>query len=546
MLQLLVDNPLLLLFTVAAIGYPLGQIKVGGTSLGVAAVLFVGLAIGALDPNLKLPEIIYTLGLVLFVYTIGLSSGPGFFSSFRRKGLRDNLLVMVILILAAVMVVVAYNLLKLKPAMSVGLFTGSVTNTAALASVLEVIKGLPNQPNLNQLLTEPVVGYSIAYPMGVVGMIITIYFFQRFWKIDYAAEAQKAEEPGATSRKITNRTIEVTKESGTRQSVHNMVHENKWEVVFGRILRNGQFSLVENNSRLALGDLVTVVGPEEEIERVTAYLGEPSEAHLELDRTQLDFRRMFISNPKIAGFRLRDLNLPQQYGAIITRVRRGDIEFVPNGDTVLELGDRVRVLTYPDNMEALGRFLGDSYRALSEINILSFSLGLAAGLLIGVVPLPLPGGITIKLGLAGGPLIVALILGTLERTGPIVWNLPYSANLTLRQFGLILFLAGVGTRAGYPFVTTFTQGGGILIFLAGAVITFVVSFIMIFIGYRVLKIPMGKLIGMMAGMQTQPAVLGFALEQTKNELPNIGYATVYPIATISKIVLAQLLISLLL
>jgi len=168
----------------------------------------------------------------------------------------------------------------------------------------------------------------------------------------------------------------------------------------------------------------------------------------------------------------------------------------------------------------------------------------ALGLLLGLVPIPLPGGVTLKLGFAGGPLIVALILGKLERSGPLVWSLPYSANLTLRQFGLVLFLAGVGTRSGYAFVSTFTQGGGVLIFVAGAIITCLTAVLALSIGYRVLKIPMGLLTGILAGLQTQPAVLGYALEQADNDLPNIGYAEVYPFATIAKIVLAQVLLTL--
>ena len=196
-------------------------------------------------------------------------------------------------------------------------------------------------------------------------------------------------------------------------------------------------------------------------------------------------------------------------------------------------------------MDAVGAFFGDSYRALSEIDILTFSLGIALGLLLGTVPIPLPGGVTFRLGLAGGPLIVALILGALGRTGPLVWGLPYSANLTLRQIGLILFLAGIGTRAGYAFLSTFTQGGGLTIFAAGAAVTCITALATLWVGHRLLKIPMSLLIGMLSGLQTQPSVLGYALEQTGNDLPNIGYATVYPIATISKIIFAQLLLTLL-
>ncbi len=544
MIQILLENPLLLLFTVAAIGYPLGRIKFRGSSLGVAAVLFVGLAIGSLHPDLKLPEIIYLLGLVLFVYTIGLSSGRGFFASFKRKGLRDNALVVGVLIAAAVMAVGVRLVLGLKSTVAAGLFAGALTNTPALAAVLEALKNVAPTALLDQMLAEPVVGYSVAYPMGVVGMILAIGLMQRVFKVDYAAEAHRQRDLNAMTRRILNRTIRVTRPDACEYPIHEIIRQNHWEVVFGRMKHGGELGLANAWTRFCPGDLVTAVGTIEDLDKVTEYLGEPSDVKLELDRRELDYRRFFVSNSKVAGHRLRDLNLPQQFGAVVTRVRRGDIEFLPHGDTVLELGDRVRVLTHRENMEAIAAFLGDSYKAISEIDILSFSLGLALGLLVGIIPIPLPGGVTLKLGFAGGPLMVALLLGKQERTGPLVWSLPYSANLTLRQIGLVLFLAGVGTRSGYAFVTTFTQGGGILIFVAGAIITCATALLALTIGYRVLKIPMGLLTGMLAGLQTQPAVLGYALEQADNDLPNIGYAEVYPIATIAKILLAQVLLTL--
>ena len=212
-------------------------------------------------------------------------------------------------------------------------------------------------------------------------------------------------------------------------------------------------------------------------------------------------------------------------------------------NTVLELGDRVRIVARRQDMDKIARFMGNSYRALSEIDVLTFSLGIAAGLLVGLIPIPLPGGLVFTLGFAGGPLVVALILGALGRTGPLVWSLPYSANLTLRQIGLIMFLAGVGTRAGYAFVSTFTQGDGIYLFIAGAIITTLTALATLWIGYRLLKIPMSLLIGLLAGLQTQPAVLGFALEQTGNDLPNLGYASMFALAVIVKIIVAQLLVA---
>ncbi len=544
MIELLLNNPMLLLFVVTAIGYPLGHLKFKGSSLGVAAVLFVGLAIGSLHPDLKLPEIIYVLGLVLFVYTIGLSSGPGFFASFRRKGLRDNLLVVGVLVLGAVLTMIIHTVLNLKPTLTAGLFAGSLTNTPALAGLLEQIKGLAPAEQLDQMLNEPVIGYSIAYPVGVVGVILAIFVMQRWWKIDYAREAQNLREFTATGMKLQARTIQVTTPAAAQASIEELIQKNRWNVIFGRIKHaDERLMLASAQTRLSVGDLVTMIGPPEELDRVMHYLGEPSHKQLELDRSEYDFRRIFVSNPKVAGHRLRDFDLPQQFGAIVTRIRRGDVELLAHGETVLELGDRVRVIARPENMAAVSKFFGDSYRALSEIDILTFSLGLTMGLLLGMLPIPLPGGITFKLGQAGGPLIVALILGNLGRSGPFVWALPYSANLVLRQLGLILFLAGVGTRSGYAFVNTFSQSGGVSIFVAGAVVTCLTALTALWVGHYLFKIPMGLLTGLVAGMHTQPAVLGFAQEQSENDLPNIGYATVYPIATITKILLAQLILT---
>ncbi|MDZ4717214.1 MAG: aspartate:alanine exchanger family transporter [Roseiflexaceae bacterium] len=546
MIDLLIKNPLLLLFVVAAIGYPLGHLKIAGQSLGVAAVLFVGLFIGAQHPDLKLPEVVYQLGVVLFVYTVGLSSGPGFFASFRRKGLRDNLFVAGMLLFAAGIAIAAFGLFRLPGEVVAGMYAGSLTNTPALASVLEYLKDAAPVAVREQILAQPVIGYSIAYPVGVIGVIVAISLTQRIWKIDYPAEAKRLRELGATRQQFVNQTIRVTQADATGLSIADLNQTYHWNVVFGRLKRGADMSLANNTTLLSAGDLISVVGAPEDVDQVAARLGEPSEERLDFDRSQLDYRRIFVSNANIVGRHVTDLHLQQQFGAVLTRIRRGDIELVPHDNTVLELGDRVRVVAPRNQMEALSRYFGDSYRSLSEIDVMTFSIGIALGLLLGQIPIPIPGGVTFRLGFAGGPLVVALILGAFERSGPLVWNMPFSANLTLRQVGLIMFLAGVGTRSGYAFATTFMQSGGALVFAAGALVTCITALTTLWIGHKLMKIPMSLLIGMLAGLQTQPAVLAYALEQTENDLPNIGYATVYPIAMVTKILLAQLLAALLL
>jgi putative transport protein len=423
------------------------------------------------------------------------------------------------------------------------MYAGSLTNTPALAGVIEYVRTHAPSAARDAMMAEPVIGYSIAYPMGVIAMIASVLAMKRILKVDYAAEARQLQALGGTSRNLENRTIRVTRAELTGETLQELTNRNGWEVNFSRLKRDGKLSLATADVRLVQDDLVSLLGSPEDMDRVTAYLGEESPEHLELDRSEFDFRRMFVSNPRVVGQRLGDIDLIRQFGAIATRLRRGDVEMLVHDNTVLELGDRVRIVARRRDMDGIARFMGDSYRALSEIDILTFSLGIAVGLLVGMIPIPLPGGLVFTLGFAGGPLVVALILGALGRTGPLVWSLPYSANLTLRQIGLIMFLAGIGTRAGYAFLSTFTQGDGIYLLIAGTLITTLTGLATLWIGYKLLKIPMSLLTGLLAGLQTQPAVLGFALEQTGNDLPNLNYASMFALAVVVKIIVAQLLVA---
>jgi putative transport protein len=413
-----------------------------------------------------------------------------------------------------------------------------MTSTPALAAAVEYLKHYTQGP-VN--LSDPVVGYSIAYPVSVLGMITTIYLVQRWWKIDYAAEARKMRGVLGMAEPINNVTVRVTNARAVGRTVPDLVSSHGWKVIFGRIKRGEGYAVAGGQTCLQADDLITVVGTPEELARVTSALGELALEEADLDRHDVDMRRMFISSPRVAGRRLRELQLPQRFGAVITRVRRGDSELLPTADMVLELGDRVRVLSRREHMAEVARYLGDSYRALSELDISTFSFGLALGIFLGLVPIPLPGGITIKLGLAGGPMIVALGLSALNRTGPIVWGLPYSANLMLRQLGLILFLAAVGTRSGYEFGQTLLQGQGFTLLGAALVVVVLTGLVALWLGYKVLKIPFGFLVGLLAGTQTQAATLGFCLEQSGDELPNVGYAEVYAASMIVKIIIVQLI-----
>ncbi len=542
MITLLVTNPLLLLFLVAGIGYFVGRIRVAGVSLGVAAVLFVGLAFGALHPDMRLPDIVYQLGLLLFVYTVGLSSGADFVQTLRRRGVRDMLAVVAVLAVVAIIAAAAGLAFDFAPELTAGLYAGSLTNTPALAGVIQAIKARSDDPALAAL---PTVGYSVGYPIGVLGMIAALFVTRRALRVTPSGEAGRLRAYGIKTESVRGQTIRVTQARATEAPIAELYRLHGWDVVFGRVKHGGDITLVRAETRLALGDLVTVVGDTQAIAAVVAFMGEPSDQHLELERSDLDYRRIFVSNPAVVGRRLSDLPLRDTYDAIITRVRRGDLDLAPHGDTVLQLGDRVRVVARRTRMPAIARYFGDSQRALAEIDVLTFGLGVALGLLLGLITIPLPGGGSFRLGVAGGPLLVGLALGAVQRTGPVVWTIPYSANLTLRQFGLVLFLAGIGTQAGYAFVGTLAQGGAVPMFATAAPITLSAAILMLCVGYFAFKMPFGLAAGVVAGLQTQPAVLGFAVDQEGNDAPNVGYAAVFPVAMVAKIVLAQLLLGVL-
>ncbi|HSO38750.1 MAG TPA: aspartate:alanine exchanger family transporter [Labilithrix sp.] len=541
-MAILHESPLLVLFLVAAAGYLIGKIEIAGFSLGVAAVLFAGLALGAIDPKLALPEIIQAFGLVLFVYGIGISSGPGFFASFRRRGLRDNVVALALLAAAATATAALALAMGLSGATAAGVFAGALTNTPALASVLESMKAIaaPGTTPSN----APAVAYSVTYPAGVIGVIAAMWIAQRLGRGSAGDAALSLRSARAAAPSLGNVTARVTRLFASVGSAKEAMREAGLPVLFGRMKRGDVVCLATDNTPLRQDDLVTLIGSEGDLARAAEIIGEPSDVHLDLDRHVLDFRRIFVSSPDVTEKPLESLRLPERFGAIVTRVRRGDVELLPTAETSLELGDRVRVVGPRERMGEISRFFGDSYKALAEIDVITFGVGVALGLLLGAVPVPLPGGTSFKLGLAGGPLVVGLVLGRLGRTGRLVWTLPYSANLTMRQLGLVLFLAGVGTRSGDAFVTTLAHGG-LTIFAAGAVITCAVATTMLVVGRRVLGIPMPLLMGIVSGIHTQPAALAFASAQAKSDQPNVGYASVYPLATIAKIVFAQLLVALL-
>lgn len=538
LISTLTQSPILVLFVVIGLGYIIGQLRIKGFHVGVAGVLFVGIAVGALHKDISIPEIVPTLGLIIFVYTIGIQSGPAFFASFKKQGARDNLLALAVLSFAALLTFAIGHLLHWPSARIAGIFTGALTNTPALAAardrIIYLSGGQLTPDQLRELADQPVVAYGLAYPMGVIGMLLSFQILRRLWKFEPAptdeAPAIRAQDfiirnPGVVGHSLGD-IFQLHRETG---------------FVVSRVRQRGTTLLSHPDIQLSEGDIVVAVGDENALERARQIFGEPTEQHIELDRTDLDYRRVFVSSPEVVGRRIGDLDLENKLEATVTRVRRGDHDVVPTPDTCLEFGDRVRVITRRSNFAAVSQFFGDSIKGTAETDFGSVAIGMVIGALVGMLPIPLPGGLTVRLGLAGGPLLVALILGKLERTGRINWTIPISANLTLRQIGLLLFLAGVGVKAGYTFLQTL-RTHGLEMVLAGAVVTLAVAMVTMIVAHKLLRIPLDTAMGITAGIQTQPAALTFAADLSRSDRPNIGYTTVYPLAMIAKIILAQLLV----
>ncbi len=542
MITLFKENPLLLLFIVIAVGYIVGTIRVRGTSLGVAAVLFVGLGFGGLDPDLQIPDIVFLLGLSVFVYTIGLNNGPAFFKNFRRSGFRDISFILFMLTISAAITVGLHFLFGFEASTTAGLFAGSTTNTPALAGLLDTIGKSNWGDAINQMIQQSVVGYSLSYPMGVLGVMIGIAIMQRLLKVDFRKEEMALSKDYPLGEGLMNASIEITNSEVVGRTIRELLQQYGWRVVFGRIQRGDEIQLTNWDTRLKLGDRISLVGSREEAESVILVAGEVLPFQLSDDRREYDVNRIFVSNPKIAGQSLASLNLGERFSAIVTRVRRGDVDLLANGKTILELGDRVRFVALRKDHSGLANLFGDSYEALSRINLFSFGFGMALGLLVGMVTLTLPGGIAFNLGFAGGPLIIGLMLGSLRRSGPIVWTLPYGAARTLQQFGLMLLLACIGIRSGHTFFNTITQGGAGMIFLASGIISTGTALITLWVGYRWVKIPFSFLMGMVS---SQPAILQYSVERSGNRLPDVGYTLMFPIALIIKIVYVQVLFALL-
>lgn len=529
-LTYLAEQPILLIFLLIGVGMALGGIRVRGVSLGAAAVLFLGIAFSAaalaVGVEASVPPILGTLGLVLFAFGIGNNSGVTFFQSLRQATGPVIAMVVVFGVAALAAWAVGTYVFDFDIALTAGVFAGAVTNTPALAAASEATgQG-----------AAATVGYAVSYLFGVVGMMVAALVVLR-----------DAGNDDDTASPVTLLHAQITREDEV--TVGNILAAGRNTIQITRLRRVGSNEIVipAADDVLHRGDVITMVGSPEHLHAVLNRIGRKSPQSLSEDRHDLDFRRITISENRHAGQTIAQLDdvLEQRWGARISRVRRADVDQLATPDHILELGDRVRVVGPARNMREISAFLGDSSRGLTDINPVTLGLGLATGMLLGAVPVPMPGGGSFQLGAAAGVLIVALILGRIGRVGRLVTALPHSANTVLSELGLLMFLAQAGTNAGGQIAVAFTGGVWWQILLLGALITTIVAVGMIVCMRWIFRIGATRTSGMLAGAQTQPAVLAFINVRTKAD-PRValGYALVYPAAMIAKILVAHLLATL--
>jgi len=535
-LDFLVAQPLVALVAILTVGLALGKIRVLGISLGAAAVLFVALGLSTVDPGIQIPPLLYQLGLAMFVYAIGLTAGAQFFAEFRSRGWRLTLFMVALL---ATLVGVAYGavkLLGLNELIGVGMFAGALTSTPGMAAVVEMVEGGTLVDASRS--AEPVIGYSLAYPGAVIGSILVAAVGAALLKVNHVEDARKE---GLIIAPLQWDGVLIG--PGVEGTVAQLPTLAGAEIIATRIV-NGPHDhrLAAPTDRLHEGMVLLINGTQEAITTAQRTLGQP--AQVTIEGTDLVYKRVTVSNPRVVGRRIEDLDTFSA-GFQIARIRRGDADEVPHPDDVLNYSDRVRVVAPPNRMAEVRAFLGDSERSLAAPDLLPFALGLLAGLLLGFIPVPLPGGSVLSLGFGGGPIVAGLILGALHRTGPVTWTMPYHAVHTLSTLGLSLFLAGVGTTAGAGFRKALTDPSSLTVMAAGLFITVVSALISAVVGMLVLRLTWDESMGVAAGATTNPAIISYLNGQTGTELATRGYATVYPTAMIGKIVASQILLLLL-
>lgn len=521
------EQPLLTLFLVITVGYFIGQIRIKNFSLESSAILFIALLAGS--QGIHLPPLFKTLGLIFFIYAIGLQAGPRFFSLFRKEGMKLNLAALGIVTVGALVTILLISLFHIAPEIGIGLFAGALTSTPGLAAAQEATgSGMTS------------IGYGIAYPFGVIGVILFIKLLPLLFKTSYQEEAQKeqAEQSGLKRNELCFQHNRVENPAIFNKTLKEIHFRSITHCVISRIQRGNELLIPRSDTVLKEGDIVRVVGREEDLRKATLLVG--AVTSVPLVESGIVASRFVVTNKQIIGKTLRQLSFSSYYNANITRIHRGGVEFPALPDQKLEWGDRVTVVGEEPVMNELKNYFGDNIRALEEGNIYSILLGMALGILIGLIPVSIGNLVSIKMGLSGGILLSGLILSNAGKTGSIIWRMPSHIISFIREIGLVLFLAVVGCEAG-EHIREILNPSGLLLLLSGALITLVPMILFTILNTFYLRLNLNAFGGLITGGMTSTPGLATLTSSTDSATPTTIYATVYPIAMLGMIIWSKLM-----
>lgn len=540
---------LLLLYSfVIAIGMLLGKVKFRGVSLGVAFVLFAGIIVShfGFTGNIRTISFIQDFGLILFVYSLGLQVGPSFFSSFRKGGMKMNRLAVLMVVLNLVVAVGAYLVFfdKDNPnsfPMLVGVLSGAVTNTPGLGAAEEALRQIGGSG------ADIATGYACAYPLAVLGVILTPMIVKAICRIrdDKENEQLTTQEQVDTSTKPARQYIKMENDRLDGKTILQLRSLINREFICSRLMHDGSVITPHKDTVVHLGDQLCMVSSEDDAEPIRTILG--SLVEVEWDHQQgaepLVSRRIVVTKEKLNGKTLGQLHLGSVYDVTITRVVRSGTELFASASLILQIGDRLTVVGKSSSVAAVAQRLGNELKRLDTPNIATLFIGILVGVLFGSIPIAIPGIPTpMKLGLAGGPLVVAILISRFGYKFGLVTYTKASANMMLREVGIALFLASVGIKSGAGFFETITSGDGLIYMLSGLLITVVPVFIVALVARKFYKLNYYSIIGVVAGASTNPPALAFANGQTEHDAPAVAYSTVYPLTMFLRILTAQLMI----
>lgn len=534
-------------FVVGA-GLALGSVRVFNIGLGIAGVLFSGLLAGHIlnrahiELSHEMLEFAREFGLILFVYTIGVQVGPGFLASLRRQGLPLNIMAASIVILGAIITIGIWKFAGVKIPVAVGLFSGATTNTPSLAAAQQALKDLKTTVPGDSAL--PGMAYAVAYPFGIIGIILTMLLIRIGFKISAQDEGDALAKLLDRDRpRMANIDLEVKNPNLDGLSIVRIPGLADSGIVISRVMSKGTTQVAMRDTTVHLGDVLHAVGPKDKLDDLKMIVGTESKLDVTQLPSQITARRILVTKAAVCGETVAELDLGQRFNVMVTRVNRADIELPPAG-TRLQFGDTVVVVGQADAIKRVAAELGDSVKQLNHPHIIPIFIGIALGVIVGSWPLHLGLPAPVRLGLAGGPLIVAIILSRLGNVGPLVWYMPPSANFMVRELGIVLFLAAVGIRSGGNFINTLTSnhGQGFYWMALASLITFVPLMLVAFVARAFYKLNYLTLCGLLAGSMTDPPALAFAGHMTGSDAPSVSYATVYPLVMLLRVLAAQIIV----